>query len=66
MGQESKKKRFEVQEGETIAECLERMEKLGYQPVRRMEKPIFIKQGNEYIPVRQQIIFEGFLTKGEQ
>ncbi|WP_017729210.1 NETI motif-containing protein [Halalkalibacterium ligniniphilum] len=60
-----KKMRFEVGENETISECLERMEKAGYMAVRRMEKPVFeekiIEGKKEYVPVRQQIIFEGQL-----
>ncbi|TES52153.1 NETI motif-containing protein [Halalkalibacterium halodurans] len=60
-----KKQRFEVGEHETIAECLARMEKAGYVPIRRMEKPVFEEKsigGNkEYAPVRQQIVFEGQL-----
>lgn len=59
----SNKKRFEVEDGETIAECLQRMEQEGYAPVRRMEEPIFKevqKNGRiEYEVHRQKIIFEG-------
>ena len=58
-----KKLLFEVQENETIDECLERMKKAGYMPVRRMEKPVFEEkkeQGKtEYVPVKQTIVFEG-------
>jgi hypothetical protein len=58
-----KKMQFEVQESESIEDCLNRMKKLGYTPVRRTEKPIFqeIIKGSEtiYEPVAQQIIFEG-------
>ncbi len=36
-----KKQRFEVKEGESIDECLQRMQQLGYQPIKRMEKPVF-------------------------
>ena len=68
-----KKKRklqFEVMSSETIEECLERMKKEGYQPTRRIEKPLFeertTKSTKEYIPVRQQIIFEGILIESEQ
>ncbi|MCM3762060.1 NETI motif-containing protein [Halalkalibacter oceani] len=65
-----RKQRFEVQETETIADCLERMKKEGYQPVRRLEKPIFEEKGSkqqkEYVPVRQQIIFEGILLENER
>mgnify|MGYP006394276387 CR=1 FL=1 len=60
-----KKQRFELQENESIDECLERMKMEGYFPVRRMAKPIFkeVKNGGqiEYIPVARQIIFEGKL-----
>ncbi|MGF6952777.1 ribosomal protein S21 [Neobacillus sp. B4I6] len=62
-----KKMQFEVHENESIEECLNRMKKLGYTPVRRTEKPIFheIKKGSEtiYEPVARQIIFEGILTE---
>jgi ribosomal protein S21 len=58
-----KKMQFEVQENESIDECLNRMKQQGYVPVRRTEKPIFqeVKKGNEtiYEPVARQIIFEG-------
>ncbi|NEU31655.1 NETI motif-containing protein [bacterium LRH843] len=63
------KQQFEVMESETIGECLDRMKKEGYEPIRRIERPIFVEQGmkskKEYIPIRQQIVFEGVLTKGE-
>ncbi len=66
----SAKKRFAVEENETICECLARMEREGYRPVRRIEKPVFIeekKKGKiEYKPVSQKIIFEGIkLPKSE-
>jgi hypothetical protein len=65
-----RKERFEVLDTETIEECLERMRKEGYQPIRRMEKPIFeermVNSNKEYVPVKQQIIFEGLLVEGEQ
>ena len=62
---------FEVQEGETITECLERMKNQGYAPVRRTEKPIFqeVKKGNEvtYEPVGREIVFEArVIEKSEQ
>ncbi|OZM56820.1 hypothetical protein CIB95_08585 [Lottiidibacillus patelloidae] len=64
-----KKRKFEVLDGETIDQCLERMEKEGYTPVRRMERPVFeeIVENKEKIrkPFKQQIIFEGKL-KGEK
>ncbi|MCA1064349.1 NETI motif-containing protein [Rossellomorea sp. AcN35-11] len=58
-----KKLLFEVQEQETIADCLDRMKEMGYMPVRRMEKPVFEEQiegsKKEYVPIRQTIVFEG-------
>lgn len=63
LGKKSKKVLYELQENETIASCLDRMKKDGYMPVRRMEKPIFeekeINGKKEYVPVKQQIVFEG-------
>lgn len=65
-----RKERFEVGESETIEECLDRMKEAGYQPIKRMEKPIFkeekVHSNKEYVPVRQQIIFEGILVESEQ
>ncbi|MCM3570233.1 NETI motif-containing protein [Neobacillus mesonae] len=56
------KKKFEVQEHESIEECLNRMKQEGYTPIRRIEKPIFqeIKKGSEtiYEPIGRQIVFE--------
>ncbi|WP_332691900.1 NETI motif-containing protein [Halalkalibacter lacteus] len=65
-----RKERFEVQESETIEDCLDRMKAEGYQPIRRMEKPIFkeepMNSTKEYVPIRQQIIFEGILIESER
>ncbi len=57
----SQKKTFEVLEHETIADCLERMKREGYTPVRRIEKPIFYQKQKKTNPeyLKQQIIFEG-------
>jgi hypothetical protein len=62
---------FEVQENETIAECLERVKNQGYVPIRRTEKPIFqeVIKGKEvtYEPVGREIIFEAeVIDKNEQ
>jgi hypothetical protein len=58
-----KKLLFEVQENETISDCLARMKDAGYMPVRRMEKPVFKERKDggktEVVPVRQTIVFEG-------
>lgn len=62
-----KKMQFEVQENETIADCLERMKNQGYIPIRRTEKPIFqeVKKGSEtaYEPIGRQIVFEAVLSE---
>ncbi|PGM57498.1 NETI motif-containing protein [Bacillus sp. AFS053548] len=60
------KKKFEVFENETINDCLERMEREGYSPVKRMEVPIFSEQmvnGKvEIEPTGRKIVFEGRLN----
>ncbi|KML40141.1 MULTISPECIES: NETI motif-containing protein [Cytobacillus] len=62
MSKGKNKMSFEVQENETIDQCLERIKKAGYIPVRRTEKPIFkeVKTGSkvEYEPAGRQIVFE--------
>jgi hypothetical protein len=67
MSNSKKKMNFEVQENESIEQCLDRMKKQGYSPIRRMEKPIFqeIINGNEkeYKPVGREIIFEAILSE---
>ena len=58
----SKKLTYEVQDHETINQCLERIHKEGYTPIRRTEKPIFQeKMDNDqvlYEPAGRQIVFE--------
>jgi hypothetical protein len=61
-----KKKEFVVEDyNGSVEACLEAMEKEGYTPVKRLEKPLFRegKQGPE--PFKQHIVFEGAL-KPEQ
>ncbi|WP_028784666.1 NETI motif-containing protein [Thalassobacillus devorans] len=64
----NKKMRFEVQEHETIDQCLDRMKKEGYTPVRRVEEPIFqeVKRDGrkDYEPVGRKIVFQAI--KNEQ
>jgi len=54
-------------ENESISQCLDRMEKEGYKPSRRMEEPIFqevVKDGHkEILPIGKKIIFEGKLIE---
>lgn len=55
----SKKKKFKVEDGESLERCLARMREEGYQPVRRMERPVFIERNGERIVDHQEIVFEG-------
>ncbi|WP_301109062.1 NETI motif-containing protein [Sporosarcina sp.] len=54
-----KKMWFDREDDETLEQCLERIQSLGYTVVARREKPIFKKEGEEYIPVKQQTQFQG-------
>jgi hypothetical protein len=60
------KKQFEMELDETIDDCLDRMKREGYTPVRRIEKPIFkeVMVNGEIIQdvERQMVIFEGKLV----
>ncbi|MEH7416104.1 NETI motif-containing protein [Neobacillus drentensis] len=62
-----KKLLFELQENESIEECLNRMKQQGYTPVKRTEKPIFQEvknaKGTNYEPVGRQIVFEARLIE---
>jgi hypothetical protein len=64
------KQKFEVLEGETVDQCLDRMKKEGYTPVRRVEQPIFkevIENGEtRYEPVSRKTIFDAILVKNER
>mgnify|MGYP001213360961 CR=1 FL=1 len=54
-----KKKKYRVSDFDSIDDCLDQIEKDGFRPIRRMEKPIFEeKKDGERVPVRQEIIFE--------
>ncbi len=65
MTSKPKKKKFIVEENETINDCLDRMSKEGYFPVRRTEQPIFKEEVHdnvvEHIPCGRMITFEGKL-----
>lgn len=50
---------FEVQEHETMEDCLNRMKQEGYMAVGRKEEPLFEEINGEPIPVRQIIKFKG-------
>lgn len=63
MKQKQKKKKFEVEEGETLADCLARMKQEGYTPARRMEQPVFTEKDGETVVDHQKTVFEGKLTE---
>lgn len=51
---------FEVEENETISECIDRMTEDGYQIAGRREEPIFAEvEGGPPVPVRQLIMLKG-------
>jgi NETI protein len=67
MEKKPSKKKFAVETGESISDCLDRMAKEGYTPVRRMEEPVFheVKRNGRLEPEvkEQRIIFEGKLLE---
>lgn len=50
---------FEVNQEETVAECLERMKAEGYMAAGRKEEPLFEEKDGIPVPVRQMIKFKG-------
>ena len=54
---------FEVQENETIEQCLERMKQEGYMAVGRREEPLFHIVDGEPVVLRQKIQFKGVLIE---
>lgn len=54
---------YEVQESETIEQCLDRMKKDGYMPFGRKEEPVFEEVNGEPIYLRQKIQFKGILIE---
>lgn len=54
---------YEVEENETIEQCLERMKKDGYMPVGRREEPVFEEVNGEPVYLRQKIQFKGVLIE---
>ena len=65
-----RKKRFELQPNETIDQCIERINKEGYTPIRRVEEPIFqeIEENGEkvYQAVSRTVIFDAIPSKTER
>ncbi|MDN4494907.1 NETI motif-containing protein [Ureibacillus aquaedulcis] len=54
---------FEVEENETIEQCLERMKIQGYMPMGRREEPVFHMVDGEPTYLRQKIEFKGILLE---
>ncbi|ANU24029.1 NETI motif-containing protein [Planococcus donghaensis] len=50
---------FEVEEHETITECLDRMKAEGYAVVGRREEPLFKEVDGQPVPIRQIVQFKG-------
>ncbi|WP_411954829.1 NETI motif-containing protein [Alkalibacillus sp. S2W] len=54
-----KKKKFRVNDYQSIDDCLNQMESEGYRPIKRIEKPVFEEQqSGEAEPVEQEIVFQ--------
>lgn len=54
---------FEVEENESIAACIERMEQQGFQIAGRKEEPIFAEVNGQPVPVKQLIMLKGIKEK---
>ncbi len=50
---------FEVEEDETIEQCLERMRSAGYMAAGRKEEPLFEEIDGHPVPIRQIVKFKG-------
>ena len=50
---------FEVEEHESISDCLERMKAEGYIAVGRKEEPLFEEINGQPVPIRQIVKFKG-------
>lgn len=61
-----KKKKYRVSDFDSIDACLIQIDKDGYRPVRRMEKPVFQQKdkNKQPVPLRQDIVFEA-VPKGD-
>lgn len=50
---------FEVEENESITDCIERMAKAGFQITGRKEEPLFEEINGQPVPIRQLIMLKG-------
>src|SRR5699024_12263244 len=66
MANPKKKKRFKVEENESISDCLASMKAEGYTPVRRSEVPVFKEENGKRTASHQQIENEGRRTEDQQ
>ncbi|MCM3758461.1 NETI motif-containing protein [Sporosarcina aquimarina] len=56
---------FQVEEHETISDCIDRMKAAGYVPAGRKEEPLFEERDGKYVPIRQMIQLKGVLADSE-
>ncbi|CAM3177116.1 NETI motif-containing protein [Sporolactobacillus spathodeae] len=56
-----RKKQFIVATDETVSACIDRMDREGYAPIRRIEKPVFRETANGPEPSGRECIIEGIL-----
>lgn len=56
---------FEVEENETIAECMQRMDSLGFQVAGRKEEPLFAEVNGQPVPIKQIIMLKGIKENNE-
>lgn len=54
---------FEVEENETIEQCIDRMRKEGYMAMGRKEEPVFHIVNGEPTYLRQKVKFKGILIE---
>lgn len=61
----AKKIKVYVEPNETVGACLDRIARMGYRPIRRIEKPVFEQTGAKDEPVHshQSILFECILIE---
>lgn len=50
---------FEVEDNESLSECIERMTKDGFQIAGRREEPLFEEIDGQPVPIKQIIMLKG-------
>jgi hypothetical protein len=56
---------FEVEENETITECMKRMDSQGFQIAGRKEEPLFAEVNGQPVPIKQIIMLKGIKENKE-